>query len=74
MAIGGAHFSQAVTLDHWRKLATTLNFDREEITDLVARLASSVAELNQRTWANLDSDQAQKLETLVSRNIEKLVS
>ncbi|MCJ1683713.1 HipA domain-containing protein [Rathayibacter sp. VKM Ac-2928] len=69
MRIAGARFPQAVTQNHWRKLARTSGIDEEEVVTLVEEVARGVAARNDTAWRTLDDDQATLLKETVERNV-----
>lgn len=68
MRISGARFPQAVSPMHWQKLARTIGFDQDEMTELVEAIASGVLESNDHAWDTLDADQSAFLRESVRRN------
>lgn len=68
MRIAGARRPRAVTPEHWRKFARTAGLDEDAVIDTVSRVASSVAELNDTAWDQLEPDQRDHLRATVHRN------
>ncbi|CAN5314706.1 HipA domain-containing protein [soil metagenome] len=74
MRIAGAHYPQAATAPHWRKLARSIGFDEDEMTSIVNEVAENVAELNDAAWDTLDHDQATLLRQIVARNADTMLA
>lgn len=74
MDISGARRSQAVELDHWRKLARTADLDPDAVTNIVTSIARMVTESSDTAWHSLDDDQALLLREITLRNTEKLLT
>ena len=73
MDISGARRAQAVTLDHWRKFARTVELNTDAVTDIVTAVAEGVAEHADSAWRTLEDDQARALQEVTLRNTEKIV-
>lgn len=70
MQVGGQTLPQAITPNHWRKLARTIGVGEDEMTDLVRGVAERVAEHNHAAWDALDDDQAAVLRASIDRNTD----
>lgn len=73
MRIAGARLPQAVTIEHWRKLARGNGLDEDRVSTLVTDVATAVGDANDTAWSGLDTAQQQILQTTVGRNVDKLL-
>lgn len=69
MPITGAKFPQAVTPDHWRKLATKAGLDEERTMYTVTNVAQRTAERLPDAWPGLPTDSRDLLRRIVERNV-----
>ncbi|AMM20204.1 hypothetical protein AX769_08540 [Frondihabitans sp. PAMC 28766] len=73
MRVSGAAYPQAVTLDHWVKLAKKSGLDRDRVADDVKKIYSGVAERADSAWEGLAADQAELMRRLIRQQTEKVV-
>ena len=69
MPITGARYPQAVTPDHWRRLATKAGLDDEPTMYAVTDVARRVAERLPDAWPRLPTDSRDLLRQAVERNV-----
>lgn len=74
MRIAGARRAQAVTLDHWRKLAGSVGLDADELIELVLRIATRMRECNDSAWDPLGSERGRRARDTIARNLDRTLA
>ena len=69
MDISGARRPAAVTLDHWRRLATSSGLDADRVEIRVLQVAAGVEENLDDAWPSLQPSVRDELRAFVTRNI-----
>lgn len=72
MRIGGAQYTQELTLDHWSKLADQSGLDVDRARVEVQRVYDDVADRIDTAWNDLDDDQATRMRGLVAEQTAKI--
>jgi serine/threonine-protein kinase HipA len=70
MRIARARYPREITRNHWRRFAREVNFDPDEMVEIISDVATRVAAMNDTAWLSLDDAQAQLLRDTVARNVE----
>ena len=72
MRIGGAQYTQELTLDHWSKLADQSGLDVDRARVEVQRVYDDVADRIDTAWNDLDDDPATRMRGLVAEQTAKI--